>query len=325
MVGDITPAGLYRIVDRYKPTLLIDECESAHFESIRALRKMLRIGNAPRVPVIRNGRAYDVFGAKAISGEWPLSDAALASRCVQVNLIPSGFPVETLDFCAQETLAQKYQADLLAYAIHNLETRRSRQWIDTLAFSPRSKDFVRALAVGMGGDTFLEKRLVEILAQQDYETREDYKSEPLAVLVRTLYQMSHEMQSSAPAGNIALAMEPWWACNYDPRELSGRKVGSMLRSLGLKTRSLGSVGRGIFFDPSTRRSIHRLARDFGFRLSDLLSRQTIEAGKAGPPCAYCQEFGLNVTEEGQELRCVRLPVGRRRRRSLLEASDPIPV
>lgn len=320
MVGDVTPSGLYRIMERYKPTLLIDECESDYFASSRVLRKMLRIGTALGVPVIRYGKAYDVFGAKVICGEWPLADAALASRCLHVNLIPSDLSLERLDRFARESLAAKHQPDLLSYAIHNRDVVKAWHRIEAPAFSARSRDLVLPLAAAMGGDAFLEKRLVQILAQQDYETRQDLKAEPLAVLVRTLYQMSHEGRSSASAGGIALAMERWGGCNYSPR-----RTGSMVRSLRLKTISLGSIGRGILLEPSTRRSIHRLARDFGLRLSDILDSNTVRAGNAGKRCAYCEEFGLNVTEEGKELKFVEFPRGRRRCRSLFGAKDSVPI
>jgi len=56
LVGDLTPASLYQLPNLLSPTLLIDENDLGDSSRSASIRHLLRIGNTPNMPVIRNGR-----------------------------------------------------------------------------------------------------------------------------------------------------------------------------------------------------------------------------------------------------------------------------
>ena len=74
--------------------------------------------------------------------------------------------------------------------------------------------------------------------------------------------------------------------------LTSRKVGEVLRSLGLKTESLGHLGRGLKFTSGLNRKIHAVAQRLGIDRRSIATLSGLEYGAGGAPCALCEKFGL---------------------------------
>ena len=60
-----------------------------------------------------------------------------------------------------------------------------------------------------------------------------------------------------------------------------RKVGAILKMLGVKTMSLGSWGRGIEFTAQFRRKVHALARQVGITVLDITNWMAVKGGYGG--------------------------------------------
>jgi hypothetical protein len=83
LVGDLTPASLYQLPNLLSPTLLIDENDLGDSLVSATIRHLLRIGNTPGMPVIRNGRTFDTYCVKILASREPPSDC-----CSNVKMSP---------------------------------------------------------------------------------------------------------------------------------------------------------------------------------------------------------------------------------------------
>ncbi|MCX6005242.1 MAG: hypothetical protein NT082_06180, partial [Chloroflexi bacterium] len=86
--GAATPSPIFRILDQYRGTLILDEADFKESSSWTDMVKILNNGYRPGFPVLRadkvNGRwrprGYQVFGPKLIATRFRFQDEALESR-----------------------------------------------------------------------------------------------------------------------------------------------------------------------------------------------------------------------------------------------------
>lgn len=113
--GATTTSPIFRIIDLYKGTLVLDEGDFQYSDSTVDLIKILNCGYAKGVPVLRTeGEAkrmpvsYDVYGPKIIGTQRRWQDKALESRCLTEVMrgmprkdipihLPKSFDSEALD------------------------------------------------------------------------------------------------------------------------------------------------------------------------------------------------------------------------------------
>ena len=133
--GASSVSPLFRILDAFRGTLIIDEGDFRLSDEKADVVKILNNGNAPGFPVLRteasrsgelNPRAYAVFGPKLVATRGYFEDRALESRCLteemgQGRLRPD-IPI---------TLPREYKAEalrirnkLLLYRFRNLHKLR---------------------------------------------------------------------------------------------------------------------------------------------------------------------------------------------------------
>jgi hypothetical protein len=136
--GAATASPLFRIIERFGGSLVIDEADFGDSEMEAVIIKILAMGYRRGFPVLRTERTeegfdvrgYEVFGPKLLTGRRDFRDGgALASRCVHVTMVAStsleGKPMQLpLDFAAE---AQRLRNQLCLW--------RFRTW-PTLPFDP---------------------------------------------------------------------------------------------------------------------------------------------------------------------------------------------
>ncbi len=315
MVGDLTPAVLYRIVDATHPTLLIDEADRMN----REIERLLRNGSTPGCMVGRASRLYDCFGAKVIASRQPSEDAALMSRAVVIGLAPSVRPV-SLEIDQLQAIADEFQPQLLGFRMEHYATARP---MDAPHQTGRNKDLARALSLPLYCDPPLQQKLVQYFDKLALEHELDRLTEPEGLILLALMQVSHEYQlrdkyrQTITVGSIARRAVRISAIREDEYPLSAKRAGSILRSLGIKTEPLGNMGRGLRMTKALHDRIHRLAASFGMRRSDVIGDWVgVEFVSAGIACQWCDEYGLSVQRDGTVLPTLPLP-----RRLTLEEKD----
>jgi hypothetical protein len=97
--GASTVSPLFRIIDSFRGTLVIDESDFRFSDERTEIVKILNNGNARGFPVLRseatpgkdfNPKAFDVFGPKIIATRRSFDDRALESRCITEEM--TGLP-----------------------------------------------------------------------------------------------------------------------------------------------------------------------------------------------------------------------------------------
>jgi hypothetical protein len=164
--GASTVSPIFRILDAFRGTLVIDEADFRASDEKAEVVKILNNGNARGFPVLRsevsqsreiNPQAFAVFGPKLVATRGPFQDRALESRCLTEEM--GGGPL-------------RHDIPLNLPAAHKEEARSLRNKL--LLFRLRNYSKPRDLAAF--ADRTIEPRLAQIFAPlmsvvDDPETR----------------------------------------------------------------------------------------------------------------------------------------------------------
>ena len=137
-------------------------------------------------------------------------------------------------------------------------------------------------------------------------------------MATALYLECHCTGGTLTVGSLACTVSDVLEGNGETYELPPRKVGSILRSLGLNTEKLGNQGRGLRLTRQFVRRVHELALELGIKRSDILPYATVDAGYAGRRCFWCTKFGLLTCDDGTKLRSIKPRDMRRPSRGLYD-------
>lgn len=294
LVGDVRAGSLYTLTDSYNPTLLIDELDLDDRNSVDTLR-LLRTGTVEGVPAVRNGKLFSTYGFKIVASRDVSRDAALLSRCVIVSMLPSGKETQPLDDIAMRQIAHRFQPELLMLRFTNCSRVKSFRLPSSALndFTPRMKQVVRALVAPIQGHTESESIVISALRERDRAGKIERALEPEWLTEENLFRLIHEGPiHSIVVGGIAASINEKLKFRGEDFRISARKIGSVLKSLGVKTETLGSLGRGLLFTPRLNRQIHAVAQHLGISRRTIATSQGLEAGYGGRRCLLCEEFAL---------------------------------
>lgn len=305
LVGDITPASIYSLCTSLRPTLLLDEFEPSSDARSRDLQRLLRTGTTQGQKVFRGAKSYDVFGPKAIASRQVPPDAALLSRALVVTMKPSIKGVPALDPVVLDDAADRLQPKLLAFRLKNYHRAKAPE-LASVSLTPRLRDIARALTLPLLGDHACELEVVELLLPHDAEAKLARRGEPEWAVAATLFSVCHRSRGTLTMGELAVEVHYTLINAGETYELVPRKVGDIVRALGIQTGSLGNQGRGLRLTQEVVKLIHEVAQGLGLARSDILLPETADAGYGGPPCDLCGRLGLMVDDKGHPLRCIDL-------------------
>src|SRR6266446_5111539 len=148
--GASTVSPLFRILDSFRGTLVIDEGDFRLSDEQAEIVKILNNGNAKGFPVLRseatanrgefNPRAYEVYGPKLIATRGFFKDRALESRCLTEETggrpLRDDIPISLPQSFKDE--AQSLRNQLLLYRFRNLKAgQQSEVLAADLAIEPR--------------------------------------------------------------------------------------------------------------------------------------------------------------------------------------------
>jgi len=294
VVGDVRAGSLYSLTDSYSPTLLVDEMDLDDRNSADMLR-LLRTGTVAGFPAVRNGKLFSTYGLKIVASRDVPRDAALLSRCVIVSMLPAGNGTRPLDEVAMRQVAQKFQPEMLMFRFAN-HSRVKNFRLPLSAqkdFAPRMKQVALALVAPIQGHPESESIVISALRERDRAGKIECALEPEWLTEEILFRLIHEGPiHSILVGGIAASINKKLEFRGEGFRISARKIGSVLKSLGLRTEWLGSLGRGLLFTPRMNREIHIVARHLGISRRTIATSQSLETGYGGRPCVLCEEFGL---------------------------------
>lgn len=298
LVGDVRSAAIYQLVDTWAPTLLLDELDQAASGRNNELLRLLRTGTQPDTPAVRNGVAYEVFGFKAISSTQSPVDGAFASRCLIISMLPTDRETMPLDNATMEAIAREYQDKLLMIRFKYFgQIKNFKISPDRLAgLSPRMKQIAPALFAPLLGAEPLTYELLKILTEYDAQGRVERTLEPEWLTVEALMRLCHEKMLSPDitVGTVAAEINSFLKDRGEDIVYTARKIGDVIKSLGVRKEKLGNRGIGIRLDSNIKRDVHKLARRFEIDRLVLCSPDAPKWGWGGEACALCHQFGLEA-------------------------------
>jgi energy-coupling factor transporter ATP-binding protein EcfA2 len=296
MAGDLRSGSLYKLTDAWGPTLIIDELDAPDPE----LMRILRTGSVPGFPTYRNGQGYSTYGLKIISSRQPPGDAAWSSRALVVSLLPTEEETLPLDDVAMRQIQNEFQSKLCMFRLKNhMAVKNFRVPPNALqGLSGRMRQIARALCAPLLGDEERTSELLAILGEYDLEILLERALEPEWLVAETLFDLCHEGMGTSRilweilVGEIAYDVNHKLEKHGEDLRLSAKKVGLVLRSLGIHTVRLGRRGRGLNLNSGLKRKIHGLARQLGIDRRWIAMSHALEGGYGGVPCELCEEFGV---------------------------------
>jgi hypothetical protein len=237
---------------------------------------------------------------KIIASRQPLADAALSDRGLIISLLPDKCDNPPLDEATLQKVEQEFQSKLCMFRLQNYAAVKNfSNFPSTLNdLSPRLRQIARALTAPYLGDAGITSELLEVLVSYDDEARIDRSLEPEWLVAETLMFVCHEgnncgrFESSILVGDVANEINKRCRDRHEGLHLSAKKVGMVLRSLGVPTTRLGRSGRGFMFTSSLKRKIHEIAAQLGIDRRNLATMMALRIDYGGARCVLCEEFGL---------------------------------
>jgi len=287
LIADITSASFYHACARLMPTILIDETGS--FRGNRALRHMLRSGTTRDVLAVRRNRTFHCYGAKVISWLEPPNDTALNSRCILIPMFESkGSALVRVDEPKVQQMAADLQAQLLRFRLENYKTVKPAAVAGDETLRPRTRDLLRSLSAAYAQDA---ERCQDLL--KFFESGQCIPAEPLDpaqnAVLRALFSLIHleEGISSVRVGNLTCIVNLFLDRAGENLRLLPRKVGAVLTSLGVGTRTRTNSGWALSVNLQDAEKLHQLAACYGI---DGFKDRFL--GMSPEDCSLCRAAGL---------------------------------
>jgi hypothetical protein len=271
ITGDLRAGSIYKLIDTWHPTLIIDEFEQGSSVASCELLRMLRSGSGPGVRTTRNGRQFSTYGLKVIASRQPFHDAALLSRGLVIAMLPAAGSTLPLDEAAMDALEIEWQAKLCMFRLENFEkVKDSYHSAHRLqGLRGRMRQIGLALTAPFGEHHRCLWTLHGILNEHSTEGQIERSLEPEWLVAEVLLEQCHQESENGSfvceilVGDVAAHINEKFRKQNEPIIFSAKKVGLILRSLGIQTVRLGQAGRGLTFASSLKEKIHEIAAQLG--------------------------------------------------------------
>ena len=173
--GVSTTSPLFRIIDAFRGTLILDEGDFRLSDERAEIVKILNNGNARGFPVLRtevnrskefDPRAYTVFGPKIVATRSYFEDRALESRCLTEDMgqrrLRDDVPLNLDDRYREE--ARRLRNQLLLYRLRRWTRSRELTLLPERGIEPRLRQ-IFAPFLSLIDDPDARRRAVELLRE----------------------------------------------------------------------------------------------------------------------------------------------------------------
>jgi hypothetical protein len=291
--GASTVSPLFRILDAFRGTLIIDEGDFRLSDERAEIVKILNNGNAKGFPVLRsevsgkgefNPRAYAVFGPKLVATRGFFEDRALESRCLTEemgqNRLREDVPINLTQAHKEEALHLRNK--LLLFRFQNLHKRQASEALVDRAIEPRlNQIFVPLLSIIE--DPQAREDLRELARKYNRELIADRGMEIEAQVLEVIRDMlASPFDTRISVKDITSWVLDRHGMDYE-RKITTKWVGNIIRKkLGLKTQR---TREGYLIPEGEYPKLERLYERYGIGQEEgeraATSDQNFEAGEPG--------------------------------------------
>lgn len=245
-----TVSPIFRLLDSFRGTLILDEGDFRYSDEKSEIVKILNNGNARGFPVLRTDvspkkefdpRAYHVFGPKIIATRGFFQDRALESRCVTEDMrggsIRRDIPLNLDERFHEE--AREIRNQLLLYRLRNAKHVRAEIDVSASDLEPRLRQIFAPL-VSIISDAADRDKVVSIVRKANADLVEERSETPEAQILTVIRDLVAKPDARLAIQDITQEFLARYGPEYE-RRLTPRWVGSIVRRrLGLRpSRSTG--------------------------------------------------------------------------------------
>ena len=272
--GASTVSPIFRLIDTFRGTLVVDESDWKQTDEKAEVVKILNNGNGKGFPVLRseaNGKgefnptAYNVFGPKLIATRGFFDDRALESRCLTEDMgqqaLREDVPINLPEIAADE--AGGLRNKLLLFRFRNLARCVPNAAFIDRTIEPRlNQIFVPLLSIIEDANIRNELKALAHGHQQELATDRGMSTEAQVLdVINELLLLGDNERLSIRA--ITAQFTERYGEEYE-RKITNRWIGGVLRKrLGLKPYK----SDGTFVIPfEDMPKLNRLREKYGFRV-----------------------------------------------------------
>lgn len=243
--GASTVSPIFRLIDTFRGTLVIDESDWRQSDERAEVVKILNNGNGRGFPVLRseangrgefNPRAYAVFGPKLVGTRGFFQDPALESRCLTEDMgqrpLRDDIPINLPEVATEE--ARSLRNKLLLFRFRNLHRCRPNEALVDRRIEPRlNQIFVPLLSIVDDGSVRAELMELARGHQRDLVVERGMSSEAQVLdVINELLLLSAEPRLSVK--EITGQFIERFGDDYE-RKVTPKWIGGIIRKrLGLK-------------------------------------------------------------------------------------------
>lgn len=252
LLGDLDFESLGTLPRGLGATLLVNQRDLG-----RGVKRALLASNRRQFCVIRRKKRLELYGGKAFSTEhWPFE-----AQGFRVSVPPAQDPRPWLSDSAEEAIATKLQAMLLRYRLDNYN-RLVNGTVDCSVFAPEVREQAATWLLPTSHCAKLHDSLEAELLRQSQEVAEHRFVDVKCLVVEAALFFCHR----AGVENFFIAeltqyVNALLVGRHEEAGLSARKIGSVLREVGLQAKRV-TEGYKIILTDAVRERIHGLAHAY---------------------------------------------------------------
>jgi hypothetical protein len=281
LLADVNPAVLRALpLADLKPTLLIREPQLS-----KRTAALLDASNPPGYLVYGSKDFQQVYCAKCIYVGELAKDQLFTSNSIHIHVGENSLGV--LYAPPTESTVEKFQNRLLYYRLLGHD-RVAASNFRVAGFRPEVCAIAQVLGASIVGDPELQRGIIELLKERDEQARVDRAGGQNGVVLRAVLRHCHQPdRQQVLVREIATTANDIYEEEEETLKISNETVGHVLKSLGLYTRRLGNVGRGLMLDKATQSRVHELSR----------ACEVLPDGSGVPACGHCYKLQLPEAQE----------------------------
>jgi len=233
--GAATSAPIFRLLENWQGTLVIDEADFAKSDTTVDLVKIMNSGFERFRPVVRCNKEnpndieiHRVFGPKVIASRYKFFDSALESRCLAEKIRPTGRNIPRIlqkAFFAEE---QELRNKLLMYRFRNYDNEFDTS-VQLPHIEPRLQQMVASFLTIISKNEKMVADFTAFISKYQDELIEDRGDSNEGRIANYIYS-KYESGASVSPSDIADALNIG-SGKFD--HLSPVKIGRSIKSLGL--------------------------------------------------------------------------------------------
>ena len=268
--GAVTASAIFRILEQFKGTLVIDEADFKISNYQAEIIKILNQGNSKGTPVLRNEnvsrnnynpKAFDVFGPKIVATRGHYEDKALESRFLVEEMVPkkprADISINLPDNFRIEAL--EIRNKLLTYRFRNYSKAKINPELADGKLEPRLNQIIVPL-LSIIKDQGKRKNIRRLVSKYDKQIREDRGMQIEGEILEAIKNLFESGRKELTMKEIATYLNK--SREIEENKITSKKIGYILRQkLNLKPEKKRE-GYTLFYDKN-KKDIKFLLKRYG--------------------------------------------------------------